>query len=236
MALPPPPTPPLFPSGNFPQPSTTLTAPAPADAQRRRQLFSAYMESLSGTRVGSDTLILLQAQGTTANFAIRDRRSVMTRSISVEATLKDLKQYLIPQIKDLAQVFSVSRPTIYAWLNNESRPGPDHIQRMADLHGLVLYAKIAFMDLPLKHVHNAIAESTLIALLSRRELPAESVINGVIDQIASNASVEAGQRKARRRIDIVQRSVAMGNSSELNEETRLQTDILTGKGFGIEDS
>lgn len=236
MALPPPPPPPFTPSGNFPQPNTTVTVPMPADAQRRRQAFAYYSESLRSTHTGGDHLTLLQVQGTTANFTVRDRRSLAAQTISVEATLKELKTYLIPQVKDLAQVFGVSRPTIYSWLNNESKPGAEHIQRMSDLHGLVLHAKIAFKDLPLKHVHSAIASSKMITLLSRRELPAETVINGVIDQIAANAIVEAGQRKARRQIDIVQKSIALGNSRGISDDIRLQTDILTGKGFPEEDS
>lgn len=235
MALPPPPTPPLAPYGNFPQPSTTITTAVTADVHRRRKAFEYYAGIFQGTRTGSDHLILSYVQGTTTGFVIRDQRSLATQTISVDEALKDLKTYLIPQVKDLAQVFSVSRPTIYAWLNSESKPGAEHLQRMANLHALVLHARIAFSGLPLKHVHSAIAASTLINLLSRSQLPAESVINSVIDQIASNATLEAGQRSARRRIDIVHSSIALGNTAELNDDTRLQTDILTGRGFAAEE-
>lgn len=235
MALPPPPTPPLVPYGNFPQPSTTITATVAADAQRRRRAFEYYTGTFQGTRTGPEQLILSHVQGTTTSFVIHDQRSLVTQTISVEETLKELKTYLIPQVKDLAQVFSVSRPTIYSWLNNESKPGSEHIQRMATLHALVLHAKIAFKDLPLKQVHSAIADSSMITLLSRSQLPAESVINNVIDQIASNAAAAAAQRSGRRRIDIVRSSIALGNSAELSDETRLQTDIMTGKGFAPEE-
>jgi len=53
--------------------------------------------------------------------------------LSPAAHLSKIRQVLNPTISDLATAFGVSRQAIYKWLDNESTPESDHLQRIRSL-------------------------------------------------------------------------------------------------------
>lgn len=98
---------------------------------------------------------------------------------TVSEAIASIRARLSLQVKELAQIFGVGRPTIYSWINEESLP---HGHRLERIEKVAKVAKLwdQFSYLPAgKLVRNLIGGETLIDLLSKEQISEHEVLTAM---------------------------------------------------------
>lgn len=98
-------------------------------------MLAASLLVTAGTGAFADDLTRLQQQRPNDSTISNPVKIYVVETIAIRTPAEDMariRDILSPAISDLAKSFSVSRQTIYNWLNGE-QPTPEHTTRLKDL-------------------------------------------------------------------------------------------------------
>lgn len=231
-ALPPPAmTPPGI--GGMTAPTVLYIELAGEDQQRRRSQYEA-MKLHFGTggtfRYENNTLV----ESTNNVFSINRQAAQPCRAQLLPGMMQDIKEFLVPQVKDIAKVLGASRPTVYAWLQGSSAPSEANYARIETVHAWALKAKGLLADCDEKLVSNALIASPLVALLSTDTAP--SLINRHVLMVASEVKAAQASKAAPAEdtLDLFAIAKGMGRTLAPDATSRAYIDAITGKGYGPE--
>jgi transcriptional regulator with XRE-family HTH domain len=140
--------------------------------------------------------------------------------LTLQETLAAIQHYFSLNIKELAQILGVSRPTIYSWLRAEQEPQATNLARIAELHSLTrLWQKISIRPIGAPVRTPVVGERSLLQLFAEDELNRELIAMSFekIGRLSTRAQ-EAKKQTAR--------------SHNLEQSTDLQQELLSQE-FGI---
>ncbi|MBM1142719.1 helix-turn-helix transcriptional regulator [Alcanivorax sp. ZXX171] len=132
--------------------------------------------------------------------------SVDTQPSSLQQRLEALKGDLGLTVTDMAELFGVARPSIYAWLKGQE-PRPENVERLADFE--VAAKAVSGLQLPRlgKLVKRPLKSGTSLFLLIKQGAPLEAALA----ELRETARVEAAQRRSEKgRHDLMASSDAAG--------------------------
>lgn len=145
----------------------------------------------------------------------------------ISAALATIRSHFSLQIKELALILGVQRPTIYSWMRDESKPQPDNRHRISQILRFVSYWQ-NLGGKPLGDlVRNHFDEQgrTLLDLFSQNPLD-ESQINFHMSRLASVKPVRPARLS----------EIAKREGIDLSKVAKsdLEFDVLTGRSFDEE--
>lgn len=216
----------------LPAPSPAIVVRAPTEIERRRRQFDVLRQQVGtgGTIEGFAGIFL----GTTnAVFVVLDKRGETTQGPAVPEMVRTIKASLTPQIKDMAVILGVRRPTIYAWLDGSSVPVDDNLARIKEVYALAQGAATLFEGLDQKLLHTALLGSPLVSLLQRASIP-HAQVQTQLRAVKRQVQESMAQRARRKQVDLMGIARQMGKPARPDPEARLQIDILTGRGYSPE--
>lgn len=206
---------------------------APEVQERRRSQF-AFLQQHVGT--GGT----FQAQGaalvpSTSSGFIVTHNDHSCRAQRLPGMMQTIKEHLVPQVKDLAIILSVSRQTVYAWLQGSNLPTDQKFRRIEALHAVAVRAQRLLGGHDEKLVSKALVSSDLVDLLSRDVLPqADLDIQLKTLQMYVAAAHAGEQAEQQEDLDLFALAARMGKTMRPSASARAYIDAITGKGYGPE--
>lgn len=196
---------------------------------RRRREFSQLAQCIgTGGSVGAATnYTLVFASGDTTVVVVGQG----TKG-SAPMMLREIKAFLVPQIKDLAPVLKVKRQSVYAWLKGEN-VSPENMDRIKEIHALVLLARASFAGVDRKKLEAALISSPISDLL-RQERPEPAQVETQIRILETQLKNQPIPRVARKHVDLQETARRVGAPDRHDRDSRIQQQILTGKGYVLE--
>lgn len=116
------------------------TGPAVEDNSRSSSKFLQTAAVLCGSVVfGSGGVAVATDYSPTSNMyiarALPSRSALgVERTVSVYERMTQIRHYLSLNVSNLAKVFLVQRPTVYAWLKGTSDPHEENLTRLSEIH------------------------------------------------------------------------------------------------------
>jgi len=140
--------------------------------------FSSAGYAMPGTGGDADAYYLLNKGAWVHDEAIEcralqeDAGSTPSEAPDPPRILAGLRESLGLSITDLARVFEVTRPTIYAWMKGQSEPRPELWPRLREMERLASQAEAYSLPRPARLVRRPLADgaSLLDRLLTGREV------------------------------------------------------------------
>jgi predicted DNA-binding transcriptional regulator AlpA len=155
---------------------------------------------------------------------IPDEDREYTESQDTSEAVATIRLTLSLQIKELAAVLGVSRPTIYSWLRDEEKPQPQNRKRIAHL---LKFAK-AWKSMSKAPVGSMVRNQLGDDSKSLVELLSDSVPDDVAILSRMQALVDAKAKKPKGIHEIAKRH---GIDLSRVRESQVEFDVLTGKPF-----
>ena len=152
------------------------------------------------------------------------------RSETVADSIAGIRSAFSLQIKELAQILKVERPTIYAWMKGFALPQQHNQIRLRQIHRLAMQWN-RLSDQPTgTGIHELDAAGrSVVDYLKENVLPEETIM-GRLEAIAVGASTRATSRKPRLSELAQKHGIGLKEIREQGEEF----DIVTGKPFSVE--
>ena len=175
--------------------------------------------------VPSFNCLAMSGQFSSDEILVSNAGSNCIQKETVSEAIASIRTRLSLQVKELAQIFGVGRPTIYSWINEESSP---HGHRLDRIEAVAKAAKLwdQFSDLPAGNlVRKLIGGETLVDVLSKKQVSQSEVLmamQSMASKLENDASEFSGES-----IDLR----AVGNVKPQPEVI----DAMTGKRVFLED-
>jgi hypothetical protein len=152
------------------------------------------------------------------------------RSESAGDLLAGIRSAFSLQIKELAEILKVERPTIYAWMKGSASPQQHNRLRLRDIHRLAMQ----WNRLSNRPTGTAIRETDAagrsVVDYLKEDIPPREIIVGRLKAIAD----ETQARDASRRPVLAELAKKHGIALTAIREQVEEFDILTGKPFTLE--
>lgn len=145
--------------------------------------------------------------------------------LDIADAVAEIRVALSLQVKELARVVRVERPTVYAWLRGEARPQPANRNRIAELLDIARRWNAMSnrpLGAPVRGAMNSRGQ-TLVDLLAETR-PNQEAIEDLMQQVAIQITENKGKRKGIR--EIAQRH---GIDVRRVRQSDAEFDVLTGK-------
>ena len=144
-------------------------------ARHREQSINRLPVALLATRTGTYPPVLFAAF-----ILVQERIDVLRpeTTISIPRLIAQIRLSLSLQIKQLAEVLAVERPTVYAWIKEQSEPRPQKRIRLKQLYQLAkLWDELA--DEPLGKALTDVASDglSILELLKQSEIPQSLIVD-----------------------------------------------------------
>lgn len=153
----------------------------------------------------------------------------------LEEQIATLKSSLSLQVKELAQILGVERPTIYSWINGRTPPRPASREKLVALYRLAQqWNRLATSPLG-SALHEADEEgTTLFHLLGNPRLPARRVTNrlNAIAQARKSAEQQASSNRPKVTLRDLTKKHGMDLDAAADQQDEL--DLETGKRISPE--
>lgn len=206
-------------------------------AWEEANILDAYAETL-----GRIPFMLRNSFGSGSQFRVRDcvvkaenistkpLREASAASKSTSEAVAEIRARLSLQIKELAEIVGVERPTVYAWIKGIAEPQKHNQSRLRRLQRIALaWARLS--ELPPGAAIRVVDDSgySVIDLLKREPMPEEFVL----ERLRLISSKPTGEMRARRKS---LRQFASEKGLDL-QKVRMQTDevdLTTGKRATME--
>lgn len=220
-----------FDSSSQPSTSNTLGGPIPLG-----EVATLYRQVRS--KIGTGGMLapkMLKVGTTTGGFILRieplrTAPKPITASILSPAEMVSVARAALSfNIKELAQILGVQRPTVYAWIGGEAEPQPENLRR---LNALVDCARrwSALTNLPLgedvrrPHFENGKSLIDLLTVGSPGSLSVKEELQFLAKEVTQK---NAGRKRTSVRGVLAARGLERSGSSET-------LDLMTGKRMGDE--
>lgn len=159
--------------------------------------FSSAGYAMPGTGGDADAYYLIHKGNWVHDEAIEyraqqeDANAIANEAPDPPRVLAGLRESLGLSITDIARVFDVSRPTIYAWMKGETDPRPELWPRLREMEQVASRAQRYSLSRPARLVRRPVLEGT--SLLDRL-LTGREVEEGHLQALADLARTEESQR------------------------------------------
>ncbi len=133
-------------------------------------------------------------------------------------------------VTDIAKILRVERPTVYAWMREESEPRLHRVERMGAVYAVAMEWR-SLSSMPFGEVMETQETRHLVKLLSQKTLPREDISRLFKAQVEAR---RAAPDKPRRLYNLS--DVARENGFKLPEPRADddEFDVFTGKRFDME--
>jgi transcriptional regulator with XRE-family HTH domain len=153
-------------------------------------------------------------------------------TVSVPRQVAEIRVSLSLQIKQLAAVLHVERPTVYAWINEQSIPHPQKRMRLRTLYELAKYwDELAPEPLGKSLTEPALDGPSVFELLQQAEIP-QPLIRGRFERISSGR-IRKGTVELQEKRTLTEIAEKHGVEWARVKEQDGQIDILTGKRVAL---
>ncbi|MBM4090962.1 MAG: hypothetical protein FJ276_16295 [Planctomycetes bacterium] len=200
-------------------------------ARRRQQNLSRLPVALIMARTGTNPPVVFVTTYLVTSKPARSERADAT--VAVSRLVAHVRSSLSLQIKQLAEVVGVERPTVYAWIKEQSQPRP---QKLVRLKGLYQLAKCwdEFASEPLGKAITEVARDgySILDLLLQSEIP-HAIVTDRFRAIA-RARGQAQTADIRGRRTLAQIAREQGIDMKRVKQQNDQLDILTGKRIALD--
>jgi len=199
-------------------------------ARHREQSINRLPVALLATRTGTYPPVLFAAF-----ILVQERIDVLRpeTTISIPRLIAQIRLSLSLQIKQLAEVLAVERPTVYAWIKEQSEPRPQKRIRLKQLYQLAKrWDELA--DEPLGKALTDVASDghSILELLQQSEIPQSLIVDrfrGIV-----GAKVRGGTAALQRRKTLSQIAEEHGIETARVKQQNDQIDTLTGKRVALD--
>lgn len=200
-------------------------APCPDDLWKQRHLVEALQVRLDEEvadfedRIGTGSRYqpaYVAVQGILEDY--EGKRTATAEPKPASAIISEICATLSLQIKELAQIIGVERPTIYCWIKGTSEPKKENSRRLRDVYTVAVQWKKRSSK-PVGSARNDAASdgSSLVDLLSQAPFPHQRIADH-LDSLLAIASDTASPKTLRERA--IERRIS---------PQREAIDVLTGK-------
>lgn len=199
-------------------------------ARHREQSINRLPVALLAARTGTHPPVLFAA------FILVQERIHVLRpetTISIPRLIAQIRLSLSLQIKQLAEVLAVERPTVYAWIKEQSEPRPQKRIRLRQLYQLAKrWDELA--DEPLGKALTDVASDghSILELLRQSEIPQSLIVDrfkGIV-----GAKGLGGTAARQRRKTLSQIAEEHGIETARVKQQNDQIDTLTGKRVALD--
>lgn len=154
------------------------------------QAAAATLFVVCGAHAGDDAAQQIKFFGTGSTLQTVQSAERGTQSTNLSVELKTIKDALGLSVSELAQLFGVTRPTIYSWQGG-SRVTEGHAKRIRDI-ARAIEPRLSLLDTQVGRIaHRAInGRATLFQILREGEDVAQTM-----DKVADILQREAAQRE-----------------------------------------
>lgn len=199
-------------------------------ARRREDSINRFSAALARARTSIAPAVVLAnvielARATPAHPPVA--------TISIPQLIAHIRGSLSLQIKQLAEALGVERPTVYAWIKEESVPRPQKRTRLQELYQL---AK-RWDELTNQPLGRALTEvgsdgRSILEILRRPDTPQALVVERFRGIVSVRARAQTAPRQVRK--SLVQLAREHGIDTERVKEQNDAIDILTGKRVALD--
>lgn len=148
----------------------STTGAATESSQKVYRTSHSHQQSFEQFSIPSVNCLAVSASFKGDGVLTTEVGDVPNQNETVSEAIASIRARLSLQVKELANIFNVGRPTIYSWINEESSP---HGHRLGRIKKVAKAAKLwdQFSDLPAGNlVRNLVGGETLVDVLSREQI------------------------------------------------------------------
>ena len=200
----------------------STTGVATESSQKVYRTSHSHQQGFEEASIPSATCLAKFASDAALTTEVEDD-SIQNETVS--EAIASTRARLSLQVKELAQIFGVGRPTIYSWINEESSP---HGRRLERIKKVAKAAKLwdKFSDLPAGNlVRNLVGGERLVDLLSKEEI-CEREVSEAMRSMAIKLENDV--------TELPSQSIDFGAVGDVKPQSEV-VDAMTGKRIFLED-